>query len=247
MDVTCSNDTITLEGKVALITGVSGGIGSAIGRTFVDYKAAVVGIGTKEWRDNPDVDYYICDVTDNQECEKLFKQVQEKYGRLDILVNCAGITRDAMTRKMSEQQFNETLDVNLKGVWNITRLFGPYMQRAKTGSIINISSVVGIYGNIGQVNYAATKAGLIGMTKSWAKEFSLKGGNVRVNAVAPGYTMTNMLKTVPQDLLRQFSSQTMLGRLAEPQEIANVVLFLASDMSSYITGTVLQVDGGMRL
>jgi 3-oxoacyl-[acyl-carrier protein] reductase len=121
------------------------------------------------------------------------------------------------------------------------------MQLNKTGSIINISSVVGVYGNIGQANYAATKAGVIGLTKTWAKEFALKDGNVRVNAIAPGYTMTDILKTVPQDLLDKFASMTMLNRLAQPNEIASVALFLASEEASYITGQVISVDGGMRL
>ena len=148
---------------------------------------------------------------------------------------------------MTEEQFDQVVAVNLKGVWNLTRLIGPAMQTQKSGSIINISSVVGIFGNIGQANYAATKAGVIGMTRSWAKEFALKGGNVRVNAVAPGYTMTDMMKTVPENLLEKFREATMLGRLAEPMEIANSVLFLASDLASYITGEVLNVNGGMRL
>ena len=177
----------------------------------------------------------------------MYRRIQKKYPNIDILVNCAGVTRDALTKNMTERQWDECIDVNLKGAWNITRLVGPAMQKQKSGSIINISSVVGVYGNIGQSNYAATKAGMIGMTKSWAKEFAFRGGNVRVNAIAPGYTRTNMLKSVPQDLLDQFSDQTMLGRLAEPIEIAFVALFLASDMSSYVTGSVIQADGGMRL
>lgn len=137
--------------------------------------------------------------------------------------------------------------VNLKGVWNLTRLIGPAMQERKSGSIVNSSSVVGIFGNIGQANYAATKAGVIGMTKSWAKEFALKNGNVCVNAMAPGYTLTDMMRKVPENLLEKFRGVTMLGRLAEPIEIAKAVLFLASDLSSYVTGEVLNVNGGIRL
>ena len=242
-----TTDAINFEGKVALITGCSGGIGTAIVNAFMDYNATVVGIGTKPETKNKRVDYYSCDVSDTKLCDKVIGEIIDKYDRIDVLVNCAGITRDSMTKKMSEEQFDDVIAVNLKGVWNVTRLVGPHMQMNKAGSIINISSVVGVYGNIGQSNYAATKAGVIGMTKSWAKEFALKGGNVRVNAIAPGYTMTNMLKTVPQNLLDQFAAQTMLGRLAEPEEIANTVLFLASDLASYITGTTIQVDGGMRL
>jgi len=129
----------------------------------------------------------------------------------------------------------------------MTRHFGPYMQAAGSGSIINISSVVGEFGNIGQANYAATKSAIFGLTKTWAKEFGMKGGNVRVNAITPGYIMTDILKTVPQDLLDKFAAQTMLGRLGQPEEIAQAVLFLAGDESVYITGQALSVNGGMRL
>ncbi len=180
--------------------------------------------------------------------KNFFNYVVDKYGRIDVLVNNAGITRDTMTRKMTDEQWDLVIDVNLKGVFNLTRYVGPYMQNQGGGSIINISSVVGgEYGNIGQANYAATKAGVLGLTKTWAKEFALKGGNVRVNAIAPGYTMTDILKTVPQDLLDKFAAQTMLGRLGQPEEIANAALFLASDEASYITGHTLSVNGGMRL
>ena len=148
---------------------------------------------------------------------------------------------------MTDDMWNIVIDVNLKGVFNLTRHIGPAMQVAGSGSIINISSVVGEFGNIGQANYAATKAGVIGLTKSWAKEFAMKGAQVRVNAISPGYTMTDILKTVPQDLLDKFASQTMLGRLAKPEEIASVALFLASDDASYVTGHNLSANGGMRL
>jgi len=152
-----------------------------------------------------------------------------------------------MTRKMTDDQWNLVLDVNLKGAFNLVRHIGPQMETSGGGSIINISSVVGVFGNIGQANYAATKAGIIGLTMTWAKEFARKGVPVRVNAIAPGYTMTDILKTVPQELLDQFAQMTMLKRLGQPEEIAKVALFLASDDSSYITGQTIQVDGGMRL
>ena len=239
-----------LKNKIAVVTGATGGIGEKICQVFNEYGANIIGLYLTPNSKNLKlqyVDYIYTDVTSSEECSKAFNSIIEKYGHIDILVNCAGITRDSMTRKMTESQFDEVIDTNLKGVWNITRLIGPHMQTNHQGSIINISSVVGIYGNIGQANYAASKAGLIGLTKTWAKEFALKDGNVRVNAIAPGYTKTNMLKTVPQELLDKFASQTSLGRLAEPLEIANVCAFLASDMSSYITGAVISVDGGMRL
>ncbi len=237
-----------LNNKIAVVTGATNGIGKAIVDVFLENGAKVIGIDIAEaepWNNN--LTLFRADVSDTADCESVYEAICKLSDRLDILVNCAGITRDAMTSKMTEEQFDQVVAVNLKGVWNLTRLIGPRMQIHKSGSIINISSVVGIYGNIGQVNYAASKAGVIGMTKSWAKEFALKGGNVRVNAVAPGYTMTNMMKTVPENLLERFRNATMLGRLADPIEIANAVLFLASDLSSYVTGETLNVNGGMRL
>ena len=152
-----------------------------------------------------------------------------------------------MTRKMTDEQWDLVMDVNLKGIFNLVRYIGPHMELNGGGSIINISSVVGEYGNIGQANYSATKAGMIGLTKTWAKEFARKGVPVRVNAISPGYIMTDILKTVPEDLLTKFAQLTMLKRLGEPSEIANAALFLASDEASYITGHTLSVNGGMRL
>lgn len=236
-----------LKDKTAIITGCESGIGYAILKTFLAHGAKVIGIDIQKCHEDISYDFYQLDISKTADCENVFKAILNKHSKIDILVNCAGITRDSMTKKMTEEQFDAVVEVNLKGVWNLTRLVGPKMQEDKDGSIINISSVVGVYGNIGQANYAATKAGVIGMTKSWAKEFALKGGNVRVNAIAPGYTLTDMVKTVPEELLEKFASQTMLGRLAKPQEIANVALFLASELSSYITGEVINANGGMRL
>lgn len=237
-----------LKDKVAVVTGATNGIGRSIVDVFLSNGAKVIGIDiidSEAWDDNLTV--LRADVSDMADCERAYNEICGMVDQIDILVNCAGITRDAMTCNMTEDQFDQVISVNLKGVWNLTKLIGPNMQINGSGTIINISSVVGIFGNIGQSNYAATKAGVIGLTKSWAKEFALKDGNVRVNAVAPGYTMTNMMKTVPEKLLKKFCEQTMLGRLAEPEEIANAVLFLASDLASYVTGEVLNVNGGMRL
>lgn len=197
--------------------------------------------------ENPNVEGYILNVADSEACGKFFEYAVERYGKIDILVNNAGITRDAMTRKMTDDMWDLVINVNLKGVFNLTRHIGPHMEANGYGNIVNISSVVGEFGNIGQANYSATKAGVIGLTKTWAKEFARKGANVRVNCIAPGYTMTDILKTVPQDLLDKFAKMTMLGRLGQPHEIANAALFLVSDESSYVTGHVLDVNGGMRL
>ena len=237
-----------LEGKVAIVTGAAKGLGGEMAQLFSKEGAKVIAADMFPLSyEAANVEYYPLNVTDSAACEALFNHARETYGRIDILVNNAGITKDALTRKMTEEQWDVVLDVNLKGVFNLTRHVGPYMQAQGSGSVINISSVVGVFGNIGQANYAATKAGLIGLTKTWAKEFSMKGGNVRVNAIAPGYTMTDILKTVPQEMLDKFAAMTMLGRLGQPHEIASAALFLASDESGYITGQVLQVDGGMRL
>ena len=237
-----------LQDKIAIVTGGARGLGMAIALLYAKEGAKVVACDMEELTySSPNVEGYKLNVTNVESCKDLFDYVISTYGKVDILVNNAGITRDALTRKMTDDQWDLVIDVNLKGVFNLTRYVGPSMQANGGGSIINISSVVGEYGNIGQANYAATKAGVIGLTKTWAKEFAMKGGNVRVNAISPGYTMTDILKTVPQELLDGFAKQTMLGRLATPDEIATPALFLASDESSYITGHNLSVNGGMRL
>jgi 3-oxoacyl-[acyl-carrier protein] reductase len=237
-----------INGKIALVTGGSQGIGAEICIELANHGATVIALDMQPLTyENMNVHYKHLNVTDVEEVDKVVKEVLATYGEINILVNNAGITKDAMTRNMTDDMWNAVIDVNLKGVFNLTRLVGPQMETIGGGSIINISSVVGLYGNIGQANYAATKAGVIGLTKTWAKEFARKGVPVRVNAIAPGYIMTDILKTVPQDLLDQFSSLTMLKRLGEPQEIAKVALFLASEDASYITGETINVNGGMRL
>lgn len=237
-----------LKEKVALITGASAGIGKSVTELFVKEGAKVIACDITEIPYKLDgAEGYKLDVKDAVQCEKCFNYAAEKYGKIDILINNAGITRDALTSKMTDEAWDLVVDVNLKGIFNLTRHIGPYMEKQGSGSIVNISSVVGEYGNIGQANYAATKSAVYGLTKSWAKEFARKGAAVRVNAVSPGYTMTDILKTVPQDLLDKFADQTMLKRLGQPQEIANAILFLASDDASYITGHNLSVNGGMRL
>lgn len=237
-----------LEGKIAVVTGGAKGLGQAMAQLFSQEGAKVIAVDMMPLTyEDKNVEGYILNVTDSEACVKFYEYAMEKYGRIDILVNNAGITRDAMTRKMTDDMWNLVIDVNLKGVFNLTRLVGPQMEEKGYGNIVNISSVVGEYGNIGQANYAATKAGVIGLTKTWAKEFARKGVPVRVNAIAPGYIMTDMMKTVPEDLLKKFAGLTMLGRLGQPEEIAKAALFLASDDASYVTGHVLSVNGGMRL
>lgn len=237
-----------LENKVAIITGAAKGIGGEMAKLFAAEGAKVIAADMSPLSyDCENVEFYPLNVTDGEACRTLAEYAREKYGKVDILVNNAGITRDAMTRKMTDEMWDLVIDVNLKGVFNLTRYIGPMMEETGGGSIISISSVVGEFGNIGQANYAATKAGVIGLTKTWAKEFARKGVPVRVNAIAPGYVMTDILKTVPQELLDKFAKLTMLGRLGQPEEIAKAALFLASDDASYVTGQVLSVNGGMRL
>ncbi len=237
-----------LKGKTAVVTGGAQGLGQAMAERFADEGATVIAVDMQDLKyEKGNVIGKVLDVTDAEACKTFFEETVEKHGRIDILINNAGITRDAMTRKMSDEQWDLVMNVNLKGVFNLTRHIGPHMEQEGGGSIVNISSVVGEYGNIGQANYAATKAGVIGLAKTWAKEFARKGVPVRVNAIAPGYIMTDILKTVPEDLLKQFAAMTMLKRLGEPAEVADAALYLASDESSYVTGHVLSVNGGMRL
>ena len=237
-----------LENKIAIVTGAAKGLGGAMAQLFAQEGAKVIAVDMMPLTyEAENVEFYQLNVTDAEACKALTAYAREKYGKIDILVNNAGITRDAMTRKMTDEQWDLVIDINLKGVFNLTRYVGPLMEELGGGSIINIASVVGEYGNIGQANYAASKAGVIGLSKTWAKEFARKGVPVRCNAIAPGYIMTDMMKTVPEDLLKKFAGLTMLGRLGQPEEIAKAALFLASDDASYVTGHVLSVNGGMRL
>jgi len=237
-----------LSGKIAVVTGGAKGIGMEICKAFAQEGATVIAadMGEMSYQMENVVGMKL-NVTDVPGVQAFYDQVIATYGKIDILVNNAGITKDAMTRKMTDEMWDLVLNVNLKGVFNLTRLVGPQMETIGGGSIINISSVVGVYGNIGQANYAASKAGIIGLTMTWAKEFARKGIPVRVNAIAPGYVMTDILKTVPEELLQSFAKMTMLGRLGQPEEIAKVAAFLACDDASYITGQTINVSGGMRL
>ncbi|HNG13802.1 MAG TPA: SDR family oxidoreductase, partial [Saprospiraceae bacterium] len=169
--------------------------------------------------------------------------VADKYGRLDILVNNAGVTRDATLKNMTEEQWDLVINVNLKGVFNCAKAVMPHMVANNYGRIINAASVVALYGNFGQTNYVATKAGVIGMTKTWARELGRK--NITVNAIAPGFIATEMMLTIPENVLQGFKDKTPLARLGNPSEVANVYAFLASEEASFISGTVISVDGGL--
>ncbi|MGA9225837.1 MAG: beta-ketoacyl-ACP reductase [Mesobacillus sp.] len=238
-----------MEGKIAFVTGGARGIGRQIVETFAHEGAKLVyslDMGIGEY-DLPNVRHVELNVTNRDQVAKFVEEVKNEFGTIDVLVNNAGITRDALIQKMTEDMWDAVIDVNLKGVFNLTQAVAPVMMDNGKGSIVSISSVVGVYGNVGQTNYAATKAGVIGMTYTWAKEFTRKGAAVRSNAIAPGYVETEMMATVPDKVLQPIREKTPLGRLGKPQEIANAVLFLASDESSYVNGHVLEVTGGLRL
>lgn len=244
-----------LKDKVAIITGAANGIGLVAALRFAEEGAKVVladfdvatgALQEKELTDKGFIVKFIqVDVANRTSVDALVQQTLDQFGQIHILVNNAGITRDAMLTKMSAEDFSRVLDVNLTGVFNCTQAVVPYLIEQGYGKIINTSSVSGVYGNVGQTNYAASKAAVVGMTKTWAKELGRK--NINVNAVSPGFTKTSMVAKMPEKIIDQMKSVIGLQRLAEPKDIANAYLFLASDESSYVHGHVLQVDGGIMM
>jgi 3-oxoacyl-[acyl-carrier protein] reductase len=240
-----------LKDKVAIITGAAKGIGFATAKRFSaeGAKVMIADINPDAVKATVDLipgsEAYVVNVTDRASIEAAVDQIMQRHGRIDILINNAGITQDARLVKMTEAQFDTVIDVNLKGVFNCTQLVVPHMLEAGKGSVVNASSVVGIYGNFGQTNYSATKFGVIGFTKTWARELGSKG--IRVNAVCPGFIATEMVKAMPENILQDIEKRSWLGRLGSPEEMANVYLFLASDDASYINGVALEASGGISL
>ncbi|MEK5078967.1 3-oxoacyl-ACP reductase FabG [Solibacillus sp. FSL W7-1436] len=241
-----------LENKVAIITGGAGGIGLAAVKRFLEEgaKVAIVDYDKQQGEKieaelGENVAFFAVDVSKLADVKEMVEQVVNRFGKIDILINNAGITRDATLVKMSEEDFEKVIQINLNGVYYCTQAVAPHMIAQGSGKIISTSSVSGVYGNFGQTNYAATKAAIIGMTKTWAKELGRKG--INVNAVAPGFTATPMVEKMPEKVLQQMEGITSLRRLGQPEDIANAYLFLASDEASYITGHVLQVDGGIMM
>lgn len=243
-----------LNGKTAIVTGASRGIGRAIACKLAAQGAAVVvnynGSEDKAKEVEQEIreaggtaSIYRCNVADYAQCEKFIQDVIQEYGRLDILVNNAGITKDGLLMKMSEEDFDQVIDTNLKGAFHTIRFASRQMLKQKSGRIINMSSISGVAGNAGQANYAASKAGLIGLTKAAARELASRG--ITVNAIAPGFIETDMTDVLPEKVKEASVAQIPLGRFGKPEQVAAAAAFLASEEAGYITGQVLHVDGGM--
>ncbi|MBE5806000.1 MAG: 3-oxoacyl-[acyl-carrier-protein] reductase [Clostridiales bacterium] len=244
------------DNKVAVITGGSRGIGKAIAEKFamngynivINYVSSSTNIDEikeefKGINSNIEVLLIKADVTSYESCEDMIKQTIEKFGRIDVLVNNAGITKDGLLMRMKEEDFDKVIDVNLKGTFNVTKNVIPFMMKQKSGKIVNISSVVGVSGNAGQCNYSASKAGIIGFTKSLAKEVASR--NIFVNAIAPGFIKTDMTDVLSDAVKETINTQIPLKKMGESKEVANAVYFLGNEENTYITGQVLNVDGGM--
>jgi 3-oxoacyl-[acyl-carrier protein] reductase len=244
-----------LAGKVSIVTGAARGIGLATALKFAregalvalcDVDQAAVDGAVQEVRQaGGEALGFVVDVTRPATIRAMVDAVMQKYGRIDVLVNNAGIVQDAQLLKMSEVQFDKVIDVNLKGTYNCTKAVADIMVQQGSGVILNASSIVGIHGNFGQTNYAASKFGVIGMVKTWARELGRKG--VRANAVCPGFVETTILSSIPEKVLDAMRARVPLGRLAKPEEIANTYAFLASDEASYINGAVIEVSGGATI
>lgn len=244
-----------LQDKIAIVTGGASGIGKATVIRFAEEGAKVLIWDLDEERGRKlaeelqekgsEVIFSKVNTANYAEIENAAKQVAAKFGKIDILINNAGITRDSSLKKMTPEQWQQVIDVNLSGVFYCTKIISEYMLERQYGRIVSASSVVGLYGNFGQTNYVAAKAGLIGMTKTWARELGRKG--ITVNAVAPGFIETEMLAAMPENVLEGMRAKVPIGRLGKPEEIAAAYAFLASDDAAYINGTVLSVDGGMTV
>jgi len=244
-----------LEGKTALVTGAARGIGKAIALKFAseganiaftdliidetgtatEHEIASLGVKCKGYASN---------AANFEETHKVIEQIMQDFGRIDILINNAGITKDGLMMRMSEQQWDAVINVNLKSAFNFIHAVTPIMMRQKSGSIVNMSSVVGVSGNAGQANYSASKAGMIGLAKSMAKELGSRG--IRVNAIAPGFIITEMTGQLSEEVRNEWAKQIPLRRGGTPEDVANSALFLASDLSSYVSGQVINVCGGMN-
>ncbi len=244
---------IQLEGKVAVVTGATRGIGFTVAESLAKCGAQVACIGTNVERLNESVakivdqglkaKAYICNVADKEQVKKMAENVLTDFGSVDILVNNAGITRDMLLRRLTDEDWDDVINVNLGGPFRVTRAFLESMRKKKKGRIVNIASISGLIGNPGQANYSASKAGVIGMTRTLSKEVGNR--NITVNAIAPGFIETDMTAVLKEIMIQGVKDRTPLGRLGKPEDIANAVLFFVSDEASFITGQTLVVDGGL--
>ena len=242
-----------LEDKVAIITGAARGIGFSIAEMLSEHGATSIIIDLNKEAVDAAVQQiddlgnraigFIADVTNSDEVASIFKEIHKKFGKIDILINNAGITKDGLLMKMKESDWDAVMNVNLKGTFICTQKVCRYMMKSRSGVILNIASVVGIMGNAGQANYAASKGGIIALTKSSAKEFASR--NIRVNAIAPGFIKTEMTDKLPQEVIDNYSDAIPLSRMGTVKDVANLCIFLASEEASYITGQTIQVDGGL--
>ena len=246
-------DMFSLKGRVAVVTGANTGLGQGMCVALAQAGAKVLGVARRsceETKAKIEADggiftEVLADLSDMNSISKVMTAAMDVYGRVDILVNNAGITKDGLMLRMTDEDFDRVIDVNLKGTFNCTKYVSKYMLKQKSGKIINISSVVGLSGNAGQINYSASKAGIIGITKSAAKELSSRG--ITVNAVAPGYVDTDMTKVLSDNIRNEILKNIPLQRMGNVEDISNCVAFLASEDASYITGQVISVDGGMHI
>jgi Dehydrogenases with different specificities (related to short-chain alcohol dehydrogenases) len=235
-----------LKGKIALVTGGARGIGKEIVLRFAENGATVIsGDLIDPDYSHENVSHVKLNVTDRENIKEVAAQLKEKYGKLDILVNNAGITRDSLLQRMKEQDWDLVVDINLKGVYNVMQGMVSLLLKSNGASVINMASVVGLDGNAGQTNYSATKGGVIAMAKTWAKEFGRK--NLRSNAIAPGFIKTDMTHELPEKVVESVLENTPLRKMGEASDVADAALFLASDLSGFITGQVIRVDGGLNL
>jgi len=243
------------EVRVALVTGAGRGIGQATALKFADEGASVAvcdvnmdavteTVGLVKAAGGQAIGFLV-DVTNKASIQAMVDGVKEKFGRIDVLVNNAGIVMDAQLRKMSEEQFDKVIDINLKGTYNCTKAVVETMVEQNSGVILNASSIVGLHGNFGQTNYAASKFGVIGMVKTWARELGRKG--IRANAICPGFVSTSILSSIPDKVIKALEDKVPMGRLGRPEDIANAYAFLASDEASYINGAVIEVSGGLTI
>jgi len=246
----------SLKEKTILVTGAARGIGRTIALSFAKYGSSVAFTGRKRDENfeslekelksyNIKAKGYVSDASDYEAAQKTVEEIIKDFGKIDVLINNAGITKDNLLLRMSEQDWDDVINVNLKSVFNLTKAVVKPMMKARKGSIINMSSVVGLDGNAGQANYAASKAGIIGFTKSVAKELGSR--NIRSNAIAPGFIATEMTKDLPENIIESWIKEIPLKRVGKPEDVANACIFLASDLSDYITGQVITVDGGMSV